>query len=238
VRHLKVEKISQKKVSEQVEEQMETFIHDGKFKPGEKLPSVRELCDLFDVGRSAVRDAMTSLKGKGLVEIRHGEGMYICPFDPAKLLQHYMLLPNPKDIEALFQVREMLEAGMVKLAAQFRSEEDLKAMKRAIEEMKSNNEKEQGLSDYKFHSEIAKASGNHILFQLMDFISTTTKKHMLEFHNYIATNPILIEEIINQHERIYEKISASESEASCEEMMAHLKFVRTLMQESSLEEIS
>lgn len=234
---MEVEKISPKKVSELVEEQMETFIHFGKFQPGEKLPSVRELCDLFDVGRSAVRDAMTSLKGKGLVEIRHGEGMYICQFDPTKLLNHYLLLPDEKDIEALFQVREMLEAGMVKLAAQFRSEEDLEAMKLAIEEMKAKDEEVQGMADYNFHSAIAKGSGNHILFQLMEFISVTTKKSMVDFHRTIASDNSLLEEILEQHERIYEKIAAGEAEQSCEAMISHLEYVRDLMRESSTEGI-
>ncbi|MGI8314658.1 FadR/GntR family transcriptional regulator [Halobacillus mangrovi] len=231
---MEIEKISPKKVSELVEEQMETFIHSGKFQPGEKLPSVRELCDLFDVGRSAMRDAMTALKGKGLVEIRHGEGMYICHFDPTKLLNHYLLLPDKNDIEALFQVREMLEAGMVKRAAQFRSEEDLEAMKLAIGEMKGKKEG-LGIADYSFHNAIAKSSGNHILFQLMEFISATTKKSMDDFHRMIASDARLLEEIIGQHERIYEKVAAREVERSCDEMVAHLEYVRNLMRENNEE---
>ncbi|WP_198162670.1 FadR/GntR family transcriptional regulator [Halobacillus mangrovi] len=231
---MEVEKISPKKVSELVEEQMETFIHSGKFQPGEKLPSVRELCDLFDVGRSAVRDAMTSLKGKGLVEIRHGEGMYICQFDPTKLLNHYLLLPDGKDTNALFQVREMLEAGMVKLAAQCRSVEGLEAMKLAIEEMKTKEE-DQGIADYNFHRAIASASGNHILFQLMEFISAITKKSMIDFHRTISSDARLLAEIIGQHERIYEKVAAKEVEQSCDEMMAHLEYVRNLMRENNKE---
>ncbi|MEL3973203.1 GntR family transcriptional regulator [Rossellomorea oryzaecorticis] len=65
-------KISTKKVSDFVEEQIEGMIQSGMFKAGEKLPSVRELCEMYEVGRSAVRDAMTTLKGKGILQVKQG----------------------------------------------------------------------------------------------------------------------------------------------------------------------
>ncbi|WP_431803681.1 FadR/GntR family transcriptional regulator [Halobacillus andaensis] len=233
-RVLNVEKISAKKVSERVEEQLESFIRSGTYQPGEKLPSVRELCDLFDVGRSAVRDAITSLKGKGLVESRQGEGTYLCHFDSTKLLDQFLFLPNVKDIEALFQVREMLEAGIVKLAAQHRTEEDLQAIEKSVTEMKTKGGEDQGLSDYQFHLCIARASGNHILYQLMEFISSSTKKSMIGFHGAIALDPLLLKEVIQQHERILEHIRAGESEQSGEAMVDHLEFVRNFMKKGDI----
>ncbi|MCP3027498.1 FCD domain-containing protein [Halobacillus sp. A5] len=219
-----------------MEEQLETFIRSGTYQPGEKLPSVRELCDLFDVGRSAVRDAVTSLKGKGLVEIRQGEGTYLCHFNSAKLLDQFLLLPNMEDIEALFQVREMLEDGMVKLAAQHRTDEDLQAMEEAVNEMKAKGGEDQGLSDYQFHTSIARASGNHILCQLMDFISSSTKKSMVDFHSAIALDSILLREVIQQHERIFAHIKAGEIEQSGKAMMDHLEFVRNFMKKKGIKE--
>lgn len=88
-----VGKIFIKKVSETVEQEIEKMIESGKFQSGEKLPSVRELCDLFGVGRSAVRDAITTLKGKGTVYVKQGEGTYICEFDSTKLFTNHMLIP-------------------------------------------------------------------------------------------------------------------------------------------------
>ncbi|MFG6149209.1 FadR/GntR family transcriptional regulator [Halobacillus sp. B23F22_1] len=236
---LRVEKISTKKVSERVEEHLEASIRSHKFQPGEKLPSVRELCDLFGVGRSAVRDAITSLKGKGLVETRQGEGTYVCRFDTAKLLHQFLLLSNQQSIEELFQVRELLEPGMVKLAAQRRTSEDLQAMELAMNEMKTKEGEGHEQSDYKFHLHIAEASGNQILYRLMDFISSSIKQSMVEFHCSIVSDPLILEEVIEQHELVFEKIKAGEAEPSSEAMLNHLEFVRNLMrkydQEKSLD---
>lgn len=70
-----VKKISTRKISEIAAEQIEDMIAKGSFKPGDKLPSVRELCELFGVGRSAVRDALTSLQGKGIVQVKQGKAL-------------------------------------------------------------------------------------------------------------------------------------------------------------------
>ena len=123
-----VEKISTKKVSESVTEEIEKLIERGTFQAGEKLPSVRELCELFGVGRSAVRDAITTLSGKGIVTVKQGEGTYICEFDSSKLFNHPLLLPSSKDITELFQVRKIVETGIAEASAIHRSEEDLLKM--------------------------------------------------------------------------------------------------------------
>ena len=125
---MNVEKIRNKKVSDRVVEQIELMIESGEFTIGEKLPSVRELCELFGVGRSAVRDAITTLKGKGTVEVKHGEGTYICGFDSSSLFKSQVLLPSIKDVHELFQVRKMLETGMAEIASINRSEEMVSEM--------------------------------------------------------------------------------------------------------------
>lgn len=223
-----VEKISTKKVSETVAEEIEKLIESGTFQAGEKLPSVRELCNLFGVGRSAVRDAITTLSGKGIVYVKQGEGTYICEFNSSKLFNHHLLLPSSRDISELFQVRKILETGIAERAAICRSEQDLLLMEECI----SNQTVNEWESDYHFHMAIAKSTGNEVLIQFMYFISATTKKAMSDFHQYIQKNPDTVKRIENQHHQIYDAIKKRESNKALSMMGKHLNFVEEELMQS------
>jgi len=227
---LKIERISTKKVSESVTEQIEKMIEVGTFLPGEKLPSVRELCEMFGVGRSAVRDAITTLKGKGAVTVKQGEGTYICKFDSGKLFNNHLLLPSSKDISQLFQVRKLLEPGIAEIAAKNRSEKDLKLM----EGLLYGNGDNSWEADYNFHLAIAKAAGNEILVQLLEFISASMKKTMIGFHQYIEEDRIVFEEITRQHSQIFRMIQNKESAQAKQMMEEHLEYVEDLLKTSSV----
>jgi GntR family transcriptional regulator, transcriptional repressor for pyruvate dehydrogenase complex len=227
---VKIERISTKKVSESVTEQIEKLIEVGTFLPGEKLPSVRELCEMFGVGRSAVRDAITTLKGKGAVTVKQGEGTYICKFDSGKLFNNHLLLPSSKDISQLFQVRKLLEPGIAEIAAKNRSEKDLKLM----EGLLFGNGANSWEADYNFHLAIAKAAGNEILVKLLEFISASMKKTMIGFHQCIEEDRIVFEEITHQHSQIFRMIQNKESVQAKQMMEKHLEDVEDLLKTSSV----
>ncbi|WP_347550067.1 FadR/GntR family transcriptional regulator [Pseudalkalibacillus hwajinpoensis] len=204
------------------------LIKEGSYKEGDKLPSVRELCESLEVGRSAVRDALTTLKGRGLVEIRHGEGTFVTGFNPKRYFQH-MLMPHQKELESLFQVREILETSIVKLAAVNRTEQDLVAMRTALDEMSACHYDENGFHDCQFHLAIAHASGNNILHHLLESISQTMGKSMADFHRLIASKPDLIHDIHHQHELIMEMIVCEDASGAHEAMLLHLSYVKKHM---------
>ncbi|KMM38329.1 FadR/GntR family transcriptional regulator [Guptibacillus hwajinpoensis] len=225
---MEFKRISSQKISEKVEEQIVRLIKEGSYKQGDKLPSVRELCESLDVGRSAVRDALTTLKGRGLVEIRQGEGAFVTGFNPKRYFKH-MLMPNQKEIESLFQVREILEASIVKLAAVNRSENDLMAMRKALNHMSVCKYDESGQHDCQFHMAVANATGNPILHQLLESISSSMEKSMADFHRLIASEPELIHDIHHQHESIMEMIICEDASGAYEAMMLHLSYVKKQM---------
>ncbi|MBL0714071.1 MAG: FadR family transcriptional regulator [Desulfosarcina sp.] len=71
------QKISQKKVSERVFDQVRDLITTGHLQPGDRLPPERELTGLLDVSRSSVREAILKLECLGFVAQRHGEGTFV-----------------------------------------------------------------------------------------------------------------------------------------------------------------
>lgn len=210
-------------------EQIEQWVKDGQVVPGEKLPSVRELCEQFDVGRSAVRDAITTLKGKGIVDVRQGEGAYVCRFDSAAVFQG-ILLAEEKDIRQLFQVRKILEAGVAETAAQERNQDDLESMKQAVEELKT--ETSNGWeADYRFHLAMARATQNEILVQLTETLASTTKKAMIDFHRILFSDVGLTQAVFEQHFAIFQAIHDGHPEEARENLLAHLTFTERLLKQ-------
>lgn len=220
-----VEKISVKKISDSVVEEIEKLISTGKFKAGEKLPSVREMCDLFGVGRSAVRDAIITLKGKGAVVVKQGEGTFIREFDSSELFRSQLLQPGFEDIGELFQARKILETGIAEIAALKRSAEDLGKMKGIL----SENFDQPSEKDYLFHRAIAQASRNEVLIQFVQFISSTLKKTMAEFHACIEKDEKAGTSIAKQHMRIYAAIVKADGNEAKQAMADHLNHVEALM---------
>lgn len=221
-----VEKIYVKKVSESVVEQIEKLIEDGTFQSGEKLPSVREMCDMFGVGRSAIRDAIITLKGKGTVDVRQGEGTYIRTFESVTLFNHPLISPESSDVRDLYQVRKMLEPKIAELAATNRSDRHVRELKEIISQEALGDWEH----DYNFHMTIAKASGNQIIIQLMQFISATTKKHMNDFHQFIQRDHLKVKKINEQHKDIFHAIRANHAEEAKNKMTEHLEYVERILQ--------
>lgn len=99
--------------------------------PGDKLPSEMELAERFNVGRSTIRESMTALTAKKLV-VKRKEGTFVsehvneCLIDPLNIMIHMEV----GEIKDLMQIREILELGTIRLAAEKADEETILNMER------------------------------------------------------------------------------------------------------------
>ena len=129
--------IKKRKIYEEIADQLLDKIKSGELSPGSKLDSVQSLAEGFDVGRSAVREALSALRAMGLVEMRQGEGTFIKQYDPSTLSQSLStgILMNRQDTIELLQVRKILETGCAASAAEKRTEEELFQIQQALMDM-------------------------------------------------------------------------------------------------------
>jgi DNA-binding FadR family transcriptional regulator len=115
--------ITRHKLSDQVFEKLWHMIETGDLAPGDSLPSERDLMDRFGVGRPAVREALQSMANKGLITITHGERSRVNAVTASVALHQIddlakmVLMRDPTTLDHLKQLRQMLEAGSVRLAA-------------------------------------------------------------------------------------------------------------------------
>ncbi|MDN4522950.1 FadR/GntR family transcriptional regulator [Fictibacillus fluitans] len=228
------QKIKPKKIYEEVAEALHEMIRKGELKPGEKLDSVQQLAENFQVGRSAIREALTALKAMGLVEMRQGEGTFVREFDASAMIfpLSTAILMNQKDIKHLLQVRKILEGGAAALAAENRTESDIETLTQALKEMKEAvGNKELGeQSDLNFHLAIAGASKNPMLGQLMNTVSDMMVETMKETRRiWLYSEETTMERLHWEHAQILEAVVEQNGFKAQNFMMSHLEHVEKIL---------
>ncbi|MCY7405440.1 MAG: FadR family transcriptional regulator [Cryobacterium sp.] len=158
------------KAYERVVEQIEGAISTRELRPGDRLPSERELMLTFEVSRSTIREALRVLESTGLVRSRPGDprGPEVLQASPAILTKTVNRLVRLETIalEELVEFRIMLEGAACTLAAQHRTEDQLQTMRAAVDAMRA--EVKHGpiafsRADVAFHVSVWEASHNQLI---------------------------------------------------------------------------
>jgi GntR family transcriptional regulator, transcriptional repressor for pyruvate dehydrogenase complex len=234
VNTLEYKQIKPKKIYEEVAEAIFEMIKTGVLKPGDKLDSVQQLAENFNVGRAAIREALSALRAMGLIEMKQGEGTYVREFDPTMLSLPISLavLMNKEDIAHLLEVRKLLEVGAAGIAARKRTEKDLQSMEHALNQMREGlGDEELGeKADFLFHLAIAAASQNPILVSLMNNVSGMMAETMHETRRiWLFSKQATSEQLLEEHIRIFEAIKEQNSELAQERMREHLGNVEKVL---------
>ncbi|MBA4602145.1 FadR/GntR family transcriptional regulator [Thermoactinomyces mirandus] len=215
-----------RKTYDEVADYLKEQIMNGTYKPGDRLPSLRELSELLGVGQSTIREAVSSLKTMGLVTIRHGEGTFVTRFDPEEIMSGFeQIQPVTKqDILSLLEARKIIETGIARLAAERRSKEKLKNIEEALKEMEQAVAKEElgDKADLKFHYEIARASHNPVLEFIMQSISETMGKALKASREKMFQTKGYPEQLLAEHRNIFEAIAGKNPKKAEEAMLNHL----------------
>ncbi len=221
-----IKPIRTRKIYEEVTDSILEMIKSGQFKTGDKLDSVEQLAKNFNVGRSAIREALSGLRAMGLVEMRQGEGTYITSFDASKfsLPLSSALLMKREDIKELSEVRKILEVGAVASASINHADEDLMAMEEALNAMKeAKGQGEIGeKADLDFHLAIAHATHNKMLINLMSSVSEIMVESMRETRQLLLYSEEMMASLVEEHQLIYRAIKARNIEEAQKNMLNHL----------------
>ncbi len=206
--------VARPRLSEEAVRQIRALIETGQFKPGERLPTERELSEQLGVSRGSVREALRTLEALGLIEVRPGRGTFVRSDDwdnpsgdlvlPADVLV--------SDLEDLIEVRTMVETRACIIAARRATANDYQAMQAAIDEMRQaiaeSNIARMVISDLAFHHAVVRATKNKLLAKLEAAIA-----HQLMDGRRLAlstnTDP---SRSANRHQKILDAIRAGDGE--------------------------
>jgi GntR family transcriptional regulator, transcriptional repressor for pyruvate dehydrogenase complex len=217
-------------ISEEVFEQIKSAILEGKLRPGEKLPTERELMKELGVSRLPIREALKLLANMGMIETRQGGGSYVRPlladriFDP---LSHIMK-DNVDKIFELLEVRQEIETWSAYYAAQQASAVEIASLRRLVQETRTYCEKGKTPPvrlDADFHLAIAQYSHNTIRAHLTHTIYSVFS----EYFNYLVENVCFSDKyqqsVCDQHFDICEAIGNRDPDSARNAIMTHLQFV-------------
>lgn len=229
------EQIRRRKIYEEIADQLLDRIKSGELSPGEKLDSVHLLAEQFNVGRSAVREALSALRAMGLIEMKQGEGTYVKQFDPSSISQSLSvngMLMKKEDIVELLEVRKVIETGCAASAAAKRTDQDLMNMQEALNEMEKAalNHELGEQADLKFHMAITSASHNNILLELMNHVSQLMYDSIRETRKIsFYSETTMLEKLFDEHHRIFLAIKSQNASEAQHAMLDHLNTVESVL---------
>lgn len=201
-------------------------IRDGVLRPGDKLPTESEIMQAFGVSRTVVREALSKLQAGGLVETHHGVGTFVLQpraggvfrLDPGEIA-------TSVDVLAVLELRISLETESAGLAATRRTEEQLLAMRQALDSFERNVAVagDTVAPDFRFHFEIAQATGNPYFADIMSHLGTTIiPRTRISAIRNLDRNGVYLSRVNREHEEIYAAIARRDAESARAAMRIHL----------------
>lgn len=162
-------------LSQKIERRIEEAIRQKKLLVGAKLPSERELCEMFAVSRTALREALRRLSARGLIEIKKGSGMFVSELKITDAIDslnlYYDLSFDSNLIPQIIEVRRVFEPEIARMAANNRTDKDLELLQKSITDLEDcdpdNTQMEADIIN-KFHLNVAKATCNPIVIITME----------------------------------------------------------------------
>jgi DNA-binding FadR family transcriptional regulator len=213
--------VHRKPLVDEVAQQLQKKISSGEIKPGDKIPTEPELMEQFHVGRSTIREAVRVLVHAGLLEKKQGFGTY---------LKHGAMIQEPLDsrlrraeIMEVYEVRQMMELEIARLAAERRDEDDLAAIKEHLDTrnqaLANKDIKTYIDADIRFHIAVSIASKNAVVIDLYKSLSVFVRETLAS----IFANPEGHDPQTDAHIKLYEGIRDRDPAAAVASASRYLK---------------
>lgn len=228
--------IRRRKLSDEVRERLLAQINAGDLRPGDPLPSERELMTRYGVGRPAIREAMQQLASLGLIVVRHGDRPRLAPprldllAEQLALTMRHVLTHDESILAQLKEARIVVETGTARLAASLRTEADLEMLRDILARqlLARNDPAEFMQRDGDFHAAIAGVSGNVVLSSVVRAVFDW----MARFHTHAVRTSGLERLTLSEHEAILEAIAVGDEDRAAGAMRDHLTRANALYRQT------
>ncbi|UWQ91031.1 FCD domain-containing protein [Aliisedimentitalea scapharcae] len=229
------EKVQPEKLSTSVVRQIEQLILRGILRPGERLPSERELSDKLGVSRPSLRDAVAELQQRGLLSSRAGSGIFVADvlgsaFSPA-LIQ--LFASQDEAVFDYLSFRRDMEGLAAQRAAKFGSDSDLKVIQTILDKMEvaqtKRNPEEEAKLDAQFHSAIIDASHNVVMLHMMRSMFDLLREGVFYNRKIMFKQRTSRAALLDQHRAINDALQARDPDRARTAVEDHLDYVETCL---------
>lgn len=231
------QKVHPEKLSGAVVRQIELLILRGILRPGERLPSERELAERLGVSRPSLRDAVAELQDKGLLSARAGAGIFVADvlgsaFSPA-LIQ--LFANHDEAVFDYLSFRRDMEGLAAERAARLASDSDLKVVQTILDRMITahtrRNPEEEARLDAQFHSAIIEASHNVVMLHMMRSMFELLREGVFYNRQIVFRQPNTRDALLAQHRAINDALQSRDPDAARETVTIHLDYVEQALRD-------
>jgi GntR family transcriptional repressor for pyruvate dehydrogenase complex len=217
--------VERNRLSADVSKQIAQAIGEGRYLPGEMLPSERELTGMMGISRPVLREALRVLEFQGLISIQHGRGAFVKKNSSVELEDVSLvnlLEENYESLERFYEARMAIEPACAELAAKRALPEDIENLRQILlraEEVASEGNIASYIGiDIDFHSAIARVARNEYLQQMMDSLIVPEA----DFRRIVLRLPKQLARAQHGHDAIFEAIEDQNPEAARQAMQQAL----------------
>lgn len=229
------EPVQQEKLSHGVIRQIEALILRGILRPGERLPSERELSDRMSVSRPSLREAFSDLQDRGLLVSRAGAGVYVADVLGSAFAPALVKLFASHD-EAVFDYisfRRDMEGLAAERAARLASDTDLMVVDAIFRKMETahvkRNPADEAHLDADFHLAIIEASHNVIMLHMMRSMYELLREGVFYNRSVMFKQRTTRDTLLDQHRAINDALQSRDPAAARAAVAAHLNYVETAL---------
>jgi len=224
------------RVSQLIEGQLKEAIITHHYRAGDKLPSERELADMFSASRSSIREAIRSLERSGFVVVKKGVqgGAFVIKKGNSKPMVDYlrdMMRLRQVSLEEILQARIIIEPEVAAAAAEKATPKDIKLLEEITRDQLGGFDSENPVMQFdrnpRFHRIIAEITGNQVFIIIMQILSEIHAFRMNQFKLDEKT----MRRITHQHDGIIEALKKKDKELAFSEMKKHVLAVHNMHKE-------
>ncbi len=203
------------------------YIVSERLKPGDPLPSERQIQQQLGISRGPVREALRVLQSIGMVEARQGKGLFVREIDPRPMVDAFLShlsLFDSNSFDHLLGLREVLELGAAELAARQRTEEDLAAMKLLLSSMRGRIKRQELVleEDMGFHDVLIRAAHN----PLLEYLYGCLTPFLVAVRDRGELSEEVVSSCLTEHTAIYEAVRDQNAALAVRLMQEHMEYVR------------
>lgn len=229
--------VEAEKVSQAVVRQIELLILRGILRPGERLPSERDLSERMAVSRPSLREALSDLQSRGLLTAKAGAGVFVADMLGSAFSAPLIRLFSTHD-EAVFDYvsfRRDIEGLAAERAARLGSDTDFEVISAIIAKMETAHAKRSGAEeaalDAEFHMAIVEASHNVVMLHVMRAMFGLLREGVFYNRQAMFRQRTRRSALLEQHKAIHAALLARDPAAARAAVEAHLDFVEAALQD-------
>lgn len=211
------------KLTSSVFEQLLSYVVRGSWKPGDRVPPERELCQQLGIARTSLREALKAMELVGMLDSRVGDGTFVCP--RSEFLSRPLLWAftgtDHDELQEIMEARTIIEENLAGLAASRGTGEQIDKIGEAVQMMRDSIARGDSIldADMAFHLAVSAAAQNGVLTNAVHLL----RNLMRQWIYYKLMIPDIPEIVLKRHVAIYRAIAARKPNAARNAMRFHLE---------------